>query len=54
MLLKDENSKPQIKRKPYDRPLLQTYGDLGEVTASVGMTGASDGGMSKSKSKTSA
>jgi hypothetical protein len=54
MLLKDENSKPQIKRKPYDRPLLQTYGDLGEVTASVGAMGANaDGGKSKSKSKTS-
>jgi hypothetical protein len=36
MLLKDENSMPQIKRKPYDRPLLQTYGDLGEVTAAAG------------------
>ena len=42
-----EPSSPQDKvqdKKPYRRPRLEEYGDIREVTRSVGMTGADDGG----------
>ena len=32
-------------KKPYSRPQLQVYGDLRELTNTVGLTGAKDGGI---------
>jgi hypothetical protein len=31
-------------RKPYEPPRLEVYGDIRELTESVGMTGNADGG----------
>jgi hypothetical protein len=33
-------------KKPYNRPQLQVYGDLREITQTVGKTGQTDGGSS--------
>jgi hypothetical protein len=34
---------PELKR-PYHRPKLEVYGDLGHITSTVGMKGNSDSG----------
>jgi hypothetical protein len=42
---------PETKRQ-YHRPKLEVYGDLGSMTASVGMNGKSDGAPGKGSNKT--
>ena len=39
------------KRKPYVKPQLQIYGDLREITQTVGEHAAADGGTGKSNTK---
>ena len=37
----------QAKKKPYETPRLETFGDVARITQSVGKTGNSDGGTVK-------
>ena len=36
-------TKEQADKKSYERPRLVVYGDIREITKSIGMTGAADG-----------
>ena len=35
-------------KRPYRKPRLEIYGELGQITGMVGMKGAADGGAGKS------
>lgn len=41
MTIKPTNT--QADKKPYERPRLIRYGDIREITKSIGMTGMADG-----------
>jgi hypothetical protein len=41
-----DHTKPSTKR-PYSKPRLEVYGELGQITGSVGHKGATDNGAVK-------
>lgn len=49
----DESSDARPPRKPYQKPVLQVYGDLGEITQSMTGTMANDGAGHPNKHFTS-
>jgi len=36
---------PRAERKPYEKPVLINYGDIGSMTKTAGATGGDDGGV---------
>ena len=49
----DEQSKPAPARKPYEKPQLQVYGDLAEITQSILGSKTNDGAGHPNKHFTS-
>jgi hypothetical protein len=50
--MKSEEAPKMPPKKPYRRPVLQTYGDIRAITRTVGTNGAMDGGGVKNMNKT--
>ena len=50
--MKPDEPPKKTPRKPYRKPVLQTYGDIRAITRTAGSMGATDGGGPKSLNKT--
>jgi hypothetical protein len=45
----DESTASSGARKPYEKPVLQIYGELTEITQATRLTGQNDGGAHPNK-----